>query len=379
MRECDMWDAGALIAQSWHRKEEIRQMANAAEMIEAGESLGAWPISVITMDMRTPDGLFVPGRAVVATYRPGSRRNIRAPKGMEYLQADRVSHGAMGGRYTPLSPAEWRATIEAAVKAGAKPAGAFSLANGGKMLATFSVPGDNSRMGPNGAIQSYLNLLESMDGSTGYCVGGTDIRTVCRNTMRGWLAQGAHGSIRHTKSIEALAVKIREAMEIHLREGQKMRELYLHAKETKLVQADAQKLFDELFPDASDEMKKDPAKKAAVTKLTNTRNEALAAMKRPENFEGKGSLATLWNGATWAVTHKADGSMQEGKGGAELIDSLLLGSRAKRIQQIEAAIVQRIPVVMRDGSIQQMTAQQAASHGIDNGQIGRALIDDMLN
>ena len=38
-----------------------------------------------------------------------------------------------------------------------------------------------------------------------------------------------------------------------------------------------------------------------------------------------------------------------------------------------------VPVLMADGELEYMSAPEASSHGIDDGQIGRAILKDMLN
>jgi hypothetical protein len=344
------WNKGALIASSWHGLESVVSMETAADLISAGETTGAYPIAVNLESISTSSGLSVPGSAVVATYADNSRK----------------AHSAVGAKYTPLDPKEWRATIEAAVAAGAKPAGAFSLRGGERILATFEIPGGNGGT----HIANYLNLVDTLDGSLQFMAGGTSVRTVCANTLAASFGKDGKGyaKIRHTASINDRAEALREAIEIHVKEGEKVASLYREAVKAKLSRNEALAVFEALFPAA-----KEGDSKRLATRRENVRAEAAKSMKREENFEGQ-SVATIWNAATWMVDRTADGKPRDARGGADRLDSLLFGSRSQRIAEIRNTI----EVVLRDGSIAEIEATEAAEHGIDNAQIGRAIMAEML-
>lgn len=348
------WHAGVLNASSWHGLEIVRSMETAHDLIRAGEETKAYPTSVKLESMVTASGLAVPGSAVVATYADDSR----------------IAHSAVGSRYTPLDPAEWRATIEAAVKAGAKPAGAFALRKGTRVLATFEIPGGNGGTG----IRNYLNLVDSLDGTLHFMAGGTSVRTVCANTLAASMnADGKdYAKIRHTASINDRADVLRKAIEAHVKEGEAVANLYRDTVKAELSRPEALAIFDLLFPKAAE-----GDSKRLATRKENKRAEAAAAMRLPENNEGR-SVATIWNAATWVVDRRLDGKKwvaREARGGADKLDSLLFGSRSKRVAQIRNTI----KVVMADGTVADMEATEAALHGVDTAQIGRAMLADMLD
>lgn len=350
-RNADGSYAAVFTASTWHRLEKLQAMNTAADLINAGEKICAFPTNVVLESMTTTTGLAVPGNAVVADYIDGSR----------------VAHSAVGNRYTPLDPSEWRATIEAAVKAGATPAGAFALNGGSKVLATFEIPGGNGGTG----IKNYLNLVDSLDGSTKFLAGGTSIRTVCANTLSASMRKDGKGyaGLRHTASINDKAEILRTAIETHVKEGETLTSLYREATKAHADRGDLEKMFDLFFPKG-----KDGDSQRLKTRLENKRAEGSRAMLRPENNEGA-TLATVWNAATWLVDRTDSGSARSARGGADSIESMLFGSRGKRIEEIRSIV----EVVLATGEVVEMEASEAASHGVDAGQIGRSMLADMLS
>jgi hypothetical protein len=349
------WNAGVLTQSSWHGLESVEALPDAETMIRRGEETGAWPTAVSLEKMVTASGLKVPGSAVVA----------------EYLSGDRIAHSAVGNKYRPLDVKEWRETVRAAVKAGAKPAGAFSLRGGSRVLATFEIPGGNHGSG----LANHLNIVDALDGSLMHIAGGSTIRVVCANTLA--VAMGGRKSkdaaangfatIRHTASINDRVAALREAIEVHIQTGEKVRDTYSKAREARLAKPDAEAIFAKLFPLATEEERKQSPRMA--TKLENAHNAAIKAMMRSENFEGP-TLASIWNAATWMVDRDEDGKSRPCRGDADKLDSLLFGTRADRIAEVQSII----EVVLADGTFAKMTAPEAATHGVDSKQIGKSLL-----
>ncbi len=341
------WHRGVLSASSWHGLESVEALPDAETLIRRGEETGAWPVAVDQLGIRTVDGLEVPGAAVVGRYRDGAR----------------IAYGAVGSRYRALEPSEWRATIEAAVRAGAKPAGAFSLRGGSRVLATFEI-------GQGEGIRHYLNLIDSFDGSLAHSAGGSSVRVVCANTLAA--AQHADGhraaKLRHTSSINDRSEALREAIEGHIQRGQEVSALYAEARRAELTRTEAEEVFALLFPEPDE-----TDKPATATRKINARRAAARAMRRPENAEGK-TLATLWNAATWLVDRDERGQTRKIKGGGDMLDSMLFGSRGARIEEVRSIV----RVVLRDGTEADMEAPVAAAAGVSPDQIGRQLLADMI-
>lgn len=342
------FDRGTLRTSSWHHLETLRDMNSAEEMIAEGRRSGAIPVSLDLQETFTASGLRVPRRAVVASYQE---------------HADRVV-GVVGGAYCPTTPEQLDSLIVAACEAGAVPDGIFSLCDGTRTLATFDVGGNG--------IRTKLMIADSYDGTLKLTVGTTCTRVVCSNTLAVAIGQDGAGMsrLKHTASLEEKIAVLSGAIGAAISTGETVRNAYHAAEEHQLSAASARRAFDLLFP-AADE----GASKSTKTRAENAREAARAAARLPINaVGGPGTLATLWNAATYLVDRNADGSARETRGG-DALDSILFGSRAERVNEVQAVI----ETVMADGTFQRMTIGEARSHGVDDRQIGRALLADMLD
>ena len=203
-------------------------------------------------------------------------------------------------------------------------------------------------------------------------VGTTCVRVVCSNTLAAAVsADGAGmGRLKHTASLEEKIGVLRGAIGEAIRTGETVRNAYHAAEGVRLTPAAARRAFDVLFPEAPE-----GATKSVKTRAENAREAARAAARLPINAVGApGTLATLWNAATYLVDRNADGSARETRGG-DALDSILFGNRAERVNEIQALV----ETVMADGTFERMTVSEARAHGIDDRQIGRALLADMLD
>ncbi len=350
------WDRGVLTNASWHGLEELGTLVTAEDIIYAGEDSGSWPVKVYREDMRTVNTQLLSGdQAIVADYKQHDSRWL----------------SSVGGRFRATTPEEWRELVTAATRAGAKPTGAFSLRNGSRVLATFEV-------GEGNGLKNHLVLADAFDGSMKLTGGFTSVRVECANTLSAAMSAdgGGMAKLRHTASLEHKIVAMGESLEKAIATGQAVKDLYEQAEQTVLHRDDAMKLLFELFPDP---VSKDGEKiaKSAMTRAKNRRDEAIKAAALPINRVGdKGTVATLWNAATYLVDRTVNGSFRKVRGGDRL-DSMLFGSRASRVGQIEQVMVQ---VLQSDGTEVSMTVDQAVDTGIPAGQIGgKNLIDDILN
>lgn len=236
-------------------------------------------------------------------------------------------------------------------------------------MATFEV-------GESNGLRTNLVLADSFDGSLKLTCGSTSIRVVCANTMSMFLRADGNDAaqLRHTASLEAKVVALASAIESTIATGKKVRETFKAASEMKLNRDQAQAAFDALFPEADKD-----ATKAQITRAENTRRDAKIAATLDVNKVGdKGTLATLWNAATYLVdreiTSRPEGTFRQARGGADALDSLLFGTRADRVQEIQTLV----EVILRDGTVQTMPATQALDVGVDQRQVGRAILNELV-
>ena len=343
------WHAGVLSSSSWHGLETLKILTDASSLIEAGESSNAWPVDVVSESVQTASGIPCPEHnAIVGCYR----------------SAPRAALGVVGGRYRATTPEEWRSLVKAAVLAGAKPTGAFALRNGSRVLATFEVAGNG--------IRTQLVLCDAFDGSMKLTAGTTSVRVVCANTLAVSLRQDGEGmaALRHTANLETKVNVLRDSIGTALATGEKVRDTFAKAETAYLDRDAAKAAFDALFPEAEKD-----ATPAAKTRAENLRTEARKAATMSINRVGArpGNLATLWNAATYVVDRNSDGTARKVRGG-DALDSMLFGQRAKRVQEVQTMI----EVILRDGSVQTMTSNQALDAGIDAKTVGRKVLEDML-
>jgi hypothetical protein len=310
------WDRGVLNASSWHGLEEIGTFTDAESMLMHGYASGAWPLSIEKEALRTVSGVNLDSHvSITASYQAHPTRSV----------------GVVQGRYHHTEPSKWAELCRAATLAGAKPTGAFSLREGSIILATFEVNGRND------GIATNLMICDSFNGSQKLSCGTTSVRVVCANTMTAAFQQDGAGmaKLRHTASLNEQINILRGNIGVALQTGEKLRELYRTASNVQLTRESAKAAFDALFPEAPAD-----ASKAAITRAENERTEARQAAVLAVNKVGSlpANLGTLWNAATYLVDRKPDGSKRETKGDSDMLDSLLFGTRAKRVTEIHDLI-----------------------------------------
>jgi hypothetical protein len=347
------FDRGILTASTWHQMNEIGELSDAPDMIAQGERTGAWPVElrslVPSVLVAGVDVAAVGFNAITALYRNHTPRVV----------------GVNGSRYNATTPGAWRDLVTAAVAAGASPSGAFSLRDGRAVLATFEV-------GESKGIKTQLVLADSFDGSSKLMCGFTSIRVVCCNTLAAAFNSDGKSwaQIRHTASLDEKIARLGEGITASIESGDKIASTFEQACDVHLPRAAAIAAFDAFFPEANDD-----ASARAKTLATQRRDDAAIAAAMPCNrVGGKGNLATLWNAATYLVDRNADGSRRETRGGDNMVDSMLFGSRGKRVQEV----LHLVDVILADGTVESMTVAQATGAGVDSKQLGAGLLAAML-
>lgn len=346
------WDRGVLATSSWHGLESIGVFTDGLSLIDHGEESGALPIALqANVELRTAGGLLANVSAIVATYRKHAARVV----------------GSVGSRFRHTTPQEFRDLVKAITAAGAKPTGIFSLRNGSRIVATFEV-------GERDGLKTNLIIADAFDGSMRLMVGFTVIDVVCSNTLAAAFASDGEewAKVRHTASAEEKIDALTENIGIAIKSGQAVAELHALATHTTLNAAQANAMIDALTPEAPE-----GASKRATTRALNAKRELLKAAALPINRRDNkpGTVATLWNAATYLVDRKVDGSTRETRGDSDLLDSMLFGSRAKRVEEIQHIV----EVVMADGTVQDMTVTEATTAGVSDAQIGSGLVGAMLD
>jgi hypothetical protein len=337
------FNAQVLAQSSWRG---IAPAESADAMIERAEKTGAWPIAISRETLTTSSGLVAPGEAVVAEYASGSRKAV----------------GVRSPRYRATTPEQWREIVRAAVAAGGCPMGAFAMKKGSRVLALFEV-------GETNGIRTALYLADGFDGTLALTAGFSTVRVPCANQLAGAMARDGQrwATVRHDGSLAENARALGGAIAAAIESGQTVRETYARAARRRLTSAERELVLDALYPVPSED--ESPIAHARALKV---REDAQKAAARPENDEGD-TLASIWNAATWLVDRTAEGEAKRTRA-SEPLESMLFGSRGRRIEEVRHLI----EVVLCDGTTAMVEASVAKAHGIDDAQIGRALLPSML-
>lgn len=335
---------------AWRDLQTPGTFKSADEFIAAAQASRQWPLALRTEKVLTESGLVAPGVATVASYPSGPDKAL----------------AINGTRYNGTAADDWREIMHAIVNAGGVPTGIHAFKKGAVVAASFQVGHDNG-------VRTNFVAVDSFDGSTELLYGDTSIKIGCWNSFVAFLRGDGHraAKARHTASLEEKVKSMIAAIPVAIKHGIDAREALYRAEGTFLSRPDADRVFDQLFPRATDD-----SSQAAKTRADNNRSEATSAMLLPINNVGS-TLGTVWNAATYLVDRRADGESRARKGGDTLASMLLggAGSRRDRIEQIQTIV----EVMMADGSVAPMTVTEAHHAGVDDGQIGSAILQDMLS
>jgi hypothetical protein len=349
------WDRGVFTAEkqasSWHQFADMVDMVSAADLISKGERSGALPTAIRDkVALHTSDGIGTDiAWAVVASYAQ---------------HPDRVV-GVNGERYRANTPAEYRQLVTDIVATGAQPSGIFSLRQGRQVLSTFELTA-------HGDLHTHLLLVDSFDGSTRTSLGSTTIDVVCANTLA--MSQrdaGGWATVPHSACAAQRLPLLASACADAIAEGAKVADTYARAMAAILTPVQAKAAFDAVFPPAADD-----ASPRAKTAAENARDEARAAAMTDINRRGNtpGTLATLWNTATYLVDREADGTARATRSATSL-DSILFGRRAERVAEVMALV----EVILADGTVQAVSVPQATAMGVPGDQLGSSLLASILD
>lgn len=331
---------------SFGRNVTVAQGTTGEDFITAAQLGGVWPAALREEQLFTASGIEARDRAIVGSYADGS--------------VDKVL-GIVGKRYETTGVESWNGLVKAAELAGAKPTKATAFSRGSIVVGQFEV-------GEVHGIKNNFVLVDSFDGSTKLAAGTTSVRIVCTNTLAVALRTSGLGSLLHTASLEQRVKVLEVAIKAAILEGTKVSDTYARAAATKLGRDEALKLFDALFPEASE-----GASKAAKTKAEDARAAARKAAWNPVNNEGS-TLATLWNAATFLVDRDESGKARPVRGEGTPEGSMLLGERGKRVNEV----LTLIEVVLANGKTETVTASEALEMGVDAKLVGSKVLDEII-
>ncbi len=214
-----------------------------------------------------------------------------APAFATVRASDRRILGVVGPKYRPLQNADAFAFFQPFLDAGqARLETAGSLRNGQRVWALARLAGGPLEIVPGDAVERFVLLSNSHDGTLAVRVGFTPIRVVCANTLA--MAHGGDASqlirVRHTASVRDNLEAIRDVMDLANQRFEATAEQYRRLAGRTINQADVKRYVRRVFQVADDAQ---PSARLADILLTV---EALAEA-------GRGNDRPLVRGTVWAA------------------------------------------------------------------------------
>jgi phage/plasmid-like protein (TIGR03299 family) len=166
--------------------------------------------------------------------------------------------GIVGKQYQVVQNEEHGEFLNALADGGAKIETAGSLKGGREIFFTMKVP-QHILVGGVDNVDLYISAFNSHDGSTGFRVITTPVRTVCKNTQVAALAAAKRRfSKRHTSGLGGAVARAREELDLSFAYAEEFEAEAEKMIQETLTKAQFEKITKNLFPvkdDASDLVK----------------------------------------------------------------------------------------------------------------------------
>jgi phage/plasmid-like protein (TIGR03299 family) len=182
----------------------------------------------------------------------------RLPKRFALLREDQIGQpdchvfGIVGRQYEPLQNAEAFEFFDPLVRSGDVSYETAGALRHGERVWIQARLGEDVEIVSGDAIQRYLLLSTSHDGSSSVQVKLTPVRVVCNNTLTLALSRGRTFRVAHDRDVRAQLEAARAFLGFVRAEYDQTQALFRRLASTKLSHQLAQKYFAEVFPDRRD-------------------------------------------------------------------------------------------------------------------------------
>lgn len=273
------FEKGAFREVPWHRLGKVTGELMTAQRALDESDLDFDPIKAPTF-IRLPDGRLVENKESFAIVRSTDLKVI-GPK--------------VGARYKPVAPRDSLSMMDTLVDDGSAKYESFgTLNNGRRLFATMRIP-DSIQVGGEDAVDVYLTLLDSYDGTSPLMVLVAPVVVVCTNTARMALGSALRQwNLRHTQSIDGKIAQARESLGLTYKYMEAF-DLAANAMvEVPVSMSEAERLIREVFPGDA----------AEGSLFSETQSEVLAL------FQGSPNITDAVRNTQWgvynAITEYAD-------------------------------------------------------------------------
>lgn len=216
--------------------------------------------------------------------------------------------GVVGPKYTPLQNIEAFDFFRPFIDAGdASIETAGSLREGKRVFVLAKLKLDPMEIVKNDAVEKYVLLSNSHDGTLAIRVGFTPVRVVCANTMA--LAINSKASkllrVRHTKNVVANLEQIQEVMNLANQEFEATADQFKLLASRDINSQDLEKYVKLVF---------NPTKKIVETGLENVKNQRILNSVIPLFESGRGNDLPGVKGTYWAAYNAISEYLQYERG-----------------------------------------------------------------
>lgn len=216
--------------------------------------------------------------------------------------------GVVGPKYTPLQNIEAFDFFRPFIDAGdASIETAGSLREGKRVFVLAKLKLDPMEIVKNDAVEKYVLLSNSHDGTLAIRVGFTPVRVVCANTMA--LAINSKASkllrVRHTKNVVANLEQIQEVMNLANQEFEATADQFKLLASRDINSQDLEKYVKLVF---------NPTKKIVETGLENVKNQRILNSVIPLFENGRGNDLPGVKGTYWAAYNAISEYLQYERG-----------------------------------------------------------------
>lgn len=231
--------------------------------------------------------------------------------------------GLVTDRYLNISNAAAAAPLQGLLDAGYQPGRGGAFDSGAKCYIQLDRGNCIAEVRPGDAIRSMILASWGHGGVASLMYGSTDIRAVCRNTLRAGeleVSKGAHARIRHTANATARLDDLADVIAAHGRAFESAMGAY-RALDRRKVSADEVRGWVRAMAPTADET-------APSTRARNTRDRMLGYLEGPGG--GSATAYDLLNGTTYAAQMELTRS---GRMSADAIQDAQLDGRGARLRE----------------------------------------------
>jgi phage/plasmid-like protein (TIGR03299 family) len=231
--------------------------------------------------------------------------------------------GVVSEKYTVLQPVELLAAAEwLRSETGAEISFAAQLRSGSREVISLKLPDSEHEVADGDRVRSYFNLGNGHDGKLSVCVGASDIRVVCANTLAAWLGERGAVTVTHRAGVREALAKAVAAFTLN---SAQRAEFYTRMSEREMLPEEVIAYYDHVVGKGGPSMRS-----------LRGRLNAMSLIGVPTSGDLPTTLWGAFNGVTQLATHELRTNRP--------LDSLYFGGGAKLLAKATTAAAELLGV-----------------------------------